>query len=182
MPEIIIETKRLILRTEAPGDQAVFLQFMNTPLVREHLNGVQEPHELEAGFARMAACRAENGFSFMIVQHKESGDVMGNCGFKIVDERIPSFTGAMEIGWSLRPDYWRQGYAYEAASACLEYAFTRLDAPHVLSITSERNVASCAMMEKLGMKRRADLDFSDPDYPPQDNPAIVYWIEHSIWM
>jgi RimJ/RimL family protein N-acetyltransferase len=181
MPEIIIETQRLILRTEAPGDLAVFLEHMNTQAVREHLRGVQEPHEVEAGFARMAACMAQNGFGFMIMQHKATGDVIGNCGFKLIDERILSMQGSMEIGWSLRQDYWRQGYAYEAAHACLDHAFTRLHAHHVLAITSERNVASWKMMEKLGLTRRAEFDFTDPEYPPQDNPAIVYWIERKTW-
>jgi RimJ/RimL family protein N-acetyltransferase len=181
MPEIIIETQRLILRTEAPGDQAVFAQYMNTAAVREHLRGVQEPHEIEAGFARMAACMAQNGFGFMVMQHKESGDVIGNCGFKLVDDRILTMQGDMEIGWSLREDYWRQGYAYEAAYACLDHAFIRLHAQHIVAITSERNVASWRMMEKLGLTRRADLDFTDAQYPPEDNPAIVYWIERDTW-
>lgn len=181
MAEIILETKRLILRTEAPGDLAAFLEHMNIAAVREHLCGVQEPHEVEAGFARMAACRAQNGFSFMVMQHKITGDVIGNCGFKLIDGRIPAFEGDMEIGWSLRADYWRRGYAFEAAHACLDYAFTRLGAPHVLSITSARNVPSWKMMEKLGMVRRTDLDFIDPDYPPEDNPSIIYWIERASW-
>ena len=54
MAEIIIETPRMILRTEAPGDLAIFLEHMNTPHVQEHLRGVKEPHEVEAAFARMA--------------------------------------------------------------------------------------------------------------------------------
>ncbi len=177
MPEIILETARLILRTEAPGDRAIWAQHMNTPQVMEHLGGPRDVHKIEAGFERMAACRALNGFSFMIMQHKITGDVIGNCGLKQIDGRIPS----MEIGWSLRADYWRQGYAMEAARATLDLAFQRFDAPHVLALTSERNIPSWKMMEKLGMVRRPDLDFDDPDYPPEDNPTIIYWIEKSTW-
>ncbi len=181
MPDIILETQRLILRTQAEGDVALFAKYMNTPAVRKYIRGVQELHEIEAGFAKMAASMAQNGFAFMVVQHKESGDVIGNCGFKTIDDRIPSMKDEMEIGWSLREDYWRQGYAYEAAYACLDHAFNRLGAPRVLALTSERNIASWKMMEKLGMSRRPDLDFEDPDYPPEDNPAIVHWIERRTW-
>jgi RimJ/RimL family protein N-acetyltransferase len=177
MAEIILETQRLILRTQAPGDQEQFLLHLNTPQVREHLCGPQEPHEIEAGFAKVAATRAQHGFGFMVVQHKESGDVIGNCGLKVIDDRIPSFEGSPEIGWSIRADYWRQGYAMEAASACIDWAFNRLDLPHILSLTSSRNIASWKMMEKLGMTRRADLDFHDPNWPACDNPTILYWIE-----
>jgi RimJ/RimL family protein N-acetyltransferase len=77
----------------------------------------------------------------------------------------------------LRADYWRKGYALEAATACLDLAFNRFDAKMVYAMTSERNVASWRMMEKLGMQHCADLNFPDPDYPPKDNPTMVYSIE-----
>jgi RimJ/RimL family protein N-acetyltransferase len=177
MAEIVLETERLILRTQAPGDQEQFLLHLNSPLVRQYLRGPQKPHEIEAGFAKVAAMRAQHGFGFMVVQHKATGDVIGNCGLKLIDGRIPSMEGSMEVGWLLRADYWRQGYAFEAANACIDWAFSRFDAPHVLALTCERNIASWKMMEKLGMARRADLDFIDPDWPPEDNPTIIYWIE-----
>jgi RimJ/RimL family protein N-acetyltransferase len=177
MAEIILETDRLILRTQTDGDVAQFLRHLNSPVVRAYLCGPQEAHEIEAGFAKVAAMRAQHGFSFLVVQHKESGDVIGNCGLKLIDGRIPSMEGSFEIGWLLREDYWRQGYAYEAASACIDWAFNRLDAPHILALTCDANIASWKMMEKLGMTRRADLDFVDSDFPPETNPTIIYWIE-----
>jgi hypothetical protein len=36
-------------------------------------------------------------------------------------------------------------------------------------------------MERLGMVRRADLDYPDPDYPPQDNPTMVYALDATAW-
>ena len=37
-------------------------------------------------------------------------------------------------------------------------------------------------MEKLGLSRRADLDYDDPKYPPEDNPTIVYAITRDEWL
>ena len=176
MAEIIIETERLILRTIAPGDIAHWAQHMNTPAVTEHLGGPREFVKIEANFAQTETAFARDGFGFMMLQHKRSGDFIGNCGLKRVDnEYAPNvLLGEMEIGWSLREDYWRCGYAYEAAMATFELAFERHGVPRVYAFTTERNEPSWRLMEKLGMTRQHDLDFDDPDYIAQDNPTIVY--------
>ena len=31
------------------------------------------------------------------------------------------------------------------------------------------------------MERRADLDYQDDDYPPEDNPTMVYSLDASAW-
>jgi RimJ/RimL family protein N-acetyltransferase len=36
-------------------------------------------------------------------------------------------------------------------------------------------------MKRLGMKRRADLDFNDPRMGPEMNPTIVYRIDAGEW-
>jgi len=113
----------------------------------------------------------------MAMQQKENGALLGYCGLKTVDNPLAPMVGDFETGWVLRADYWRQGYVYEAVAAVLELGFTRFAAPHIVALTSQSNVASWRLMEKLGMVRRQDLDFEDPDFPPEDNPTIVYRID-----
>jgi hypothetical protein len=36
-------------------------------------------------------------------------------------------------------------------------------------------------MERLGMQRRSDLDYDDPDYPDEDNPTMVWSITREAW-
>ena len=180
MPEIILETERMILRTEADGDLESYLKHLNTAQVQEHLGGVKEPHEVEAKLAKTAAHFARHGFGFMAMQHKENGALLGYCGLKTVDNPHAPMVGDFETGWVLRADYWRQGYAYEAVVAVLEMGFSRFDAPHIVALTSQSNVASWRLMEKIGMVRRQDLDFEDPDFPPEDNPTIIYRIERTL--
>lgn len=179
MAEIIAETERLILRTEAPGDIDIWAEHMNTPAVMEFLGGPRTREKIEESFAKMAALRAQFGYGFALMQHKLTGELIGNCGIGPIDNPLApqEMQGFFHIGWSLRESYWRQGYAYEAASAHLEIAFNRFEAPIVYALTSESNQASWGLMEKLGMQRRADLDFADPDYPPRDNPTMIYAIE-----
>lgn len=63
----------------------------------------------------------------------------------------------------------------------LDWAFTRHDAPHVVALTSMANEASWSLMEKFGMRRRADLDFEDPRFPLTDNPTILYSLSGEEW-
>ena len=149
---------------------------MNTPAVTDHLGGTRELHEIEASFAQMASEQAKHGFGFMLVQHKRTGMLIGKCGLMRIDQEIApaALQGQLSIGWTLREDYWHQGYAFEVASATLEFAFSRHNAAAVFATTADRNVPSWRLMEKLGMVRRRELDFDDPDYPPEDNPTIVF--------
>jgi len=62
-----------------------------------------------------------------------------------------------EIGWTLHPQVWGNGYASEAARALLDYAFTQLNAHRVVAFCHAENAASCRVMEKIGMKFEGHL-------------------------
>ncbi len=181
MADIVIETARLVLRKPGEGDAVLQDRHLNTPGVMAHLGGPKELHEIEAKHARALALFAREGFGFMMAIEKGSGELVGHCGLKRVDNPLAPNRGDMETGWLIREDRWRRGYASEAVRAVLDHAFARFDPPHIVALTSERNEASRRLMEKLGMERRTDLDFSDPDYPPQDNPTIQYALTREQW-
>ena len=181
MADIIAETDRLILRTIEENDAAEQDRVLNTPTVMAHLGGVKEIHEIEAKHARAMALYAKEGFSFLFMIEKATGEMVGHCGIKRVDNPLAANVGDHEVGWLVREDRWRRGLAEEAMRAVLDWAFTRVDAPHVVALTSETNVGSWKLMEKLGMVRREDLDFSDPAYPAEDNPTIQYSLSREQW-
>jgi RimJ/RimL family protein N-acetyltransferase len=62
-----------------------------------------------------------------------------------------------EIGYGLGIDYRGQGYATEAASAMIEYAFSVLKYHRIQAIASSANPASWRVMERLGMQREGRL-------------------------
>ena len=184
MPDIVAETERLVLRRELPGDLAVWLEHMNTPEVTAMVGGVQPPGNVAESFARMAAAAAEGLLSFYFLALKADNTLIGKGGLSRIDTAVApdELRGAVQIGWTLRADCWGRGYAREAAEASLALAFARLDLPRVYAQTSQRNTASWRLMERLGMARRADLDYPDPDYPPDDNPTMVYQLEAAAWL
>ena len=179
--DIIAETDRLILRTIEEDDAAEQDRVLNTPTVMARLGGVKELHEIEAKHAKSRALYAQYGFSFLFMIEKASGEMVGHCGIKQVDNPLAQNQGDHEIGWLVREDRWRRGYAEEAMHAVLDWAFTRVGAPHVVALTSNANIGSWKLMEKLGMVRREDLDFSDPAYPAEDNPTIQYSLSREQW-
>lgn len=60
-----------------------------------------------------------------------------------------------EIGWTLHPDFFGQGYASEAATAMLDLAFHELGLHRVLAELDPRNDASIALCRRLGMREEA---------------------------
>lgn len=183
MAEIVATTERLVLRTEAEGDRAVYLAHMNTPENLQFLGGVQGEEKVAESFEKMRIASAEGRPSFYIVALKDAQEMIGRCGLATIDppEAPAALRGQMQIGWGLRPDRQGHGYAAEAARAALAMAFERHQAPVVYGQTSERNVRSWRLMEKLGMRRLAELDYEDPDYPPEDNPTMVWGITREEW-
>lgn len=181
MADIVAETDRLILRTIEEGDAAEQDRVLNTPTVMARLGGVKELHEIEAKHAKSMQLYAQDGFSFLFMIEKATGEMVGHCGIKRVDNPLAKNQGDHEVGWLVREDRWRRGYAEEAMRAVLDWAFDRVGAPHVVALTSNANVASWKLMEKLGMVRREDLDFDDPAYPPEDRTTILYSLTAEQW-
>jgi RimJ/RimL family protein N-acetyltransferase len=181
MADAVAETARLIFRRELPGDLAVWLEHMNTPAVMDKVGGVQPPDSVAESFARMAA--DEDPLAFYFLALKADGRLIGKAGLSRIETACApdELRGALQVGWTLRADAWGRGYAREAAEAALALAFERLAAPRVYAQTSERNAASWGLMKRLGMARRADLDYDDPDYPPEDNPTMVWDLGRDKW-
>ncbi len=181
MPDLVLETDRLVLRTITEHDVADHDRHLNTPNVMARLGGVMERHEIETRHAKGMAMYAKDGFSFLFMIEKTTGEMVGYGGIKWVDNPLAPNIGDHEIGWIVREDRWRRGYAYEAVTAIIDWGFGRIGASHLVALTSAANIGSWKLMEKLGMERRKDLDFTEPGYPETDNPTIQYSLTKEQW-
>ena len=182
MAEAAAETERLRLRNWEDGDEAAFYAIMNTPPVMRHLGGVQTPEQWREAFLRLRGYTEAFGHTLWIVEDKASGEIQGFCGLKRVNAPgAGELTGQHEIGWRLRESAWGKGIAKEAAIASLDLAFGRFAAPHVIALTVPANAESQGLMERLGMTRRADLDYVDERFGPELNPSLVWRINTADW-
>jgi ribosomal-protein-alanine N-acetyltransferase len=80
----------------------------------------------------------------------------------------------VEIGWRLAADWWGLGIATEAAAAALRFAFETAGLREVVSFTVPANLASQAVMQRIGM--RYDGVFDHPRALPADwwRPHVLY--------
>jgi RimJ/RimL family protein N-acetyltransferase len=65
--------------------------------------------------------------------------------------------GAVELGWTVFPDHRRQGYATETATGLMEWAAREHHIAHFISSTTEENLASLRVHEKLGFRRTGEI-------------------------
>lgn len=126
------------------------------------------PEQSRELYDRIRAEFAECGFGLYAVQRKAEGDFIGGVGLHRVEFDV-DFAPGIEIAWRLTPEVWGQGYAPEAAAACLEYAGNVLGLETVYSFTSLPNERSQRVMRKIGMERVGEFDHP---LVPGDHPLL----------
>jgi [ribosomal protein S5]-alanine N-acetyltransferase len=129
------------------------------PLERDD-SGPRTPDQANGLVDRFLAHWAGHGYGMWYFAERESGDFVGQIGLQQADVEGRA---VVEIGWTLLPAHWGQGYATEAARAALAYGFETVDLDEVVSFTLPHNLASRRVMEKLGMAY--DHDFIHADLP-----------------
>ncbi|HEU4821294.1 MAG TPA: GNAT family N-acetyltransferase [Qipengyuania sp.] len=179
--EFRLETERLMLRDWHAEDWPEFFRVTNTPAVMRWLGGVLDEEGEAAQRGRVESCAAQHGHCFWVVERKEDGALLGFCGLKRADAPGSTMTGEVEVGWRFREDVWGRGYAKEAAIAALDAAFDRFGAESVVALTVEGNTGSWGLMERLGMRRREELDYDDMRYEPPWRRSIVYSVAREDW-
>jgi RimJ/RimL family protein N-acetyltransferase len=176
--QVVLTTERLVLRQIGEDDLDPHMALLNTPAVMQYLGGVQPREVIAAKHEAARASFAAEGFGFMLAEERATGEIVAHCGLRRVAHPLAPNPTDHEIGWLVREDRWRQGYAHEAMRAVVDWGFAVIGAARIVALTCDANVGSWRLMEKLGMARRADLDFSDPGEP---EPIIQYAITRTAW-
>jgi RimJ/RimL family protein N-acetyltransferase len=69
----------------------------------------------------------------------------------------------LKVGYTMSPAFQGRGYATEAVSALIEYAFTTLGADVVRAYASADNLPSIRVAEKVGMRLIERLEHREGD-------------------
>lgn len=160
----MIETARLILRNWRASDLEPWVAMNADPEVMRYFPAVQTREESEGMMARNRDHIDREGFGLWAVERKEAGDFLGFTGLMTLKAPNPLAPG-VEAGWRLARHAWGQGYASEAAAAALKDGFERLGLDRIVAFTATPNLPSQAVMTRIGMVRREDLDFDHPVLP-----------------
>ncbi len=141
-----ITAARLTLRPFTEGDKPVMVEMMSSEQTRRYLGGPSSREDATNVFSDLAV--GVTWGSFAVVTH--TGDVAGSVSFD--DER-----GELEASWELLPQYWGRGYAQEAVTTALSWAFATTEASRIIAVTQTANEPSCRLALRLGMQRVATL-------------------------
>lgn len=158
----MIETERLILRHWKKRDRAAFSAMNADPAVMRYFPGTLTSDESNDNLARMEGWDRESGLTLWPAIRKADGAFLGICGLKPFTIPWP-YADDIEIGWRFAAEHWGQGYAREAAEACITLGLTH--ARRVVAMTVPANRPSWGLMRRLGMAHRPELDFAHPNVP-----------------
>jgi RimJ/RimL family protein N-acetyltransferase len=176
----VIETDRLILRPWREDDKPAFVAIVNTPAMMLHFGGVRPPDQIEALVDRQMEKQAADGHCMWAVETKSDGELAGICGLRLGGHAGTPVNGVYELGWRIAEKHWGQGIAREAAEASRDWGWANTAAESIAAWTNPDNAPSWGLMLRIGMTRRAELDFRHPLYRDSDDPIgdmIVYAVD-----
>jgi RimJ/RimL family protein N-acetyltransferase len=146
----MIETRRLVLRKIDP--QRDFNEWAHAMADEKTVRYLgTKPMSRAEAWRNMALVIGHweiRGYGFFSLEHKETGEWIGRVG-----PWNPQGWPAPEVGWTISPRHLRQGYAFEAAKASIEFAFSELGWSRVIHVILEGNEPSLALARKLGSSR-----------------------------
>ncbi len=154
-----IETRRLILRPLESGDLAEIAALFASPEVCGHLAVDEMTLDAARDFAAEFICDSRGEFrsagtGALAVTTCASPRAIGYCGLRPVSIE----PGSLELMYALTPDHWGHGLATEAARACVDWGYRRLDPNAVIALARAENLASHRVLEKLGLRYIAMTD------------------------
>ncbi|MBS6474601.1 MAG: GNAT family N-acetyltransferase [Clostridiales bacterium] len=151
---MILQTDRLYLRQMRQTDYAALCRILQDAEVMYAYEHAFDDAETQAWLDRQRRRYREDGFGLWAAVLKQTGEMIGQCGITVQQcgaDRV------LEIGYLFQKAFWHQGYAIEAAAACKEYAFAKLNATEVFSIIRDTNIPSQNVAKRNGMVLRGQL-------------------------
>jgi ribosomal-protein-alanine N-acetyltransferase len=94
----------------------------------------------------------KHGIQYWPIFLLETGEHVGCCGFRPRENQ----TRNPELGVHVTSRHWRRGYAFEAASRAIAYAFVALGTYEIFAGHNPENVASRSLLAKLGFVHTHD--------------------------
>jgi ribosomal-protein-alanine N-acetyltransferase len=160
-------SRRLEFRTWGPDNAPLGRRLWGDARVTAFITSQPfTPLQVEDRVRQEIAGQAKYGVQYHPLFLRSNGQLAGCCGFR---PRV-SPPGVLELGFLLRPQYWGQGLATEAAAAAIEHAFGVLGASSIFAGHHPDNVGSARVLKKLGFQQT-----HVEHYPPTglDHPSYL---------
>ncbi len=143
-----LTTERLILRPFVAEDFAPFVEMMAHERTG-FIGGPMTPPVAWRAFAAIAGAWSIEGISMFSVIERDTGRWMGRVG-----PWRPLGWPGNEVGWGLIEAAEGRGYATEAATASMDWAFDHLGWDDIIHTIGPTNLPSQAVARRLGAENR----------------------------
>jgi len=146
----VLASPRLLLRQPARTDVDEVLRIFSDPEVLRYYN-VDQMTTREEALAMIEGRRRRYEMGYGIrwgIYLRENDRYIGSCGFEVLHKPWHY----AEIGYELARTYWKHGYMTEALTTMIEYGFEHLDLNRVEAQVEPPNVASKAVLLRIGFK------------------------------
>jgi RimJ/RimL family protein N-acetyltransferase len=142
-----LETHRLIIRSWKDSDLEPYARIVSDLDVMKFIadGNTQTPAQARHFIETMRAREQDRGWILWAVELKATAELMGCCGFGVLDEQL-------DFGWRYAKKFWRQGFGTEAAQAVLRYGIETYGFQQIRAVAYTANRASIRIMEKAGMR------------------------------
>jgi len=172
-----LETKRLKFRLLKESDFEEWLPLFEKPEVGTYLSmdkNFNQKQRCEKWFEKSMKRYEEQTGGMNVLIHKETGKMVGQAGLLIQDIEDRK---QLEVGYSILPEYWQQGYASEAARFIKKIGFEKKydkDFGNALiSVIHEDNIGS----QKVALNNEMTVYGS----LPKENEFIIYKQTREEW-
>lgn len=167
-----IETTRLILREMTEEDYDALYAVLSDSDIMQHYPYAFDETRVRGWITKNIERYKTFGFGLWAVCLQDTGEMIGDCGLtmQMINGQIKP-----EIGYHIRKDMQRKGYAKEAASAVRDWTFESTPFNEVYSYMKHTNVPSCKTAISYGC-RQVD------EYEDEDNEITkVFAITREEW-
>lgn len=147
----MFETERCIISTLRKADFSDVKKLNINEDVRKYLGGIRQAASIEDVLVEMLHS-GDDSF-YWVIRKKHTDNFMGMVSLD------PHHDGVYyEVSYQLLPDWWGVGYATEVVQLIINFALNELKLPKVIAETQTANIASCKLLEKLGMKLEGTIN------------------------
>ena len=145
---MIITTERLILREMTQDDFDALYRVLADSDIMQHYPYTFDEKRVHGWIDKNVDRYSIFGFGLWAVCLKNTGEMIGDCGLTMqnIDGMI-----CPEIGYHIRHDMQRRGYAKEAAAAVRDWAFENTTFRRLYSYMKKGNIPSSATAMSIGM-------------------------------
>ncbi len=166
MNALKLETERLILRPPCLEDFDDWARLMADPQGARFIGGPMARSAAWRNFLTMVGAWQIQGFGFFSVIEKAGDRWLGRIG-----PWHPEGWPGTEVGWGLLEEARGHGYAFEAATAAIDWAFDHLRWQEVIHCIDPANAPSRALARRLGSSRGPSKRLP----PPLEHEVLDIW-------